>query len=232
MQPNLVILGPTATVISAFQEAGFKQISIVPYPSSVNISIKSEQALPFKSVWYAGAARQDKGFGKVVDLIKYVNDLGLNIPFTLQTSPDHYGKYDDATKSDITRLHRIPYKYIKIYSDTLSNDQYKSNFLGAICIQPYLASDFADRISGVTLDALLTGSPIVCSEGTWTARQVERFKAGIVFNSTSPADMLDSIEKVITDYEHYSKNARLASQTLQKEHSSTHLAKILAETID
>jgi hypothetical protein len=225
-------LGPTSTVISAFQEAGFKQATIIPYPSSANISKNSEQALPFKRVWYAGAARQDKGFGKVVDLIKYVNDLALNIPFTLQTSPDHYGKYDDATKSDITRLHRIHYKYIEICGDTLSNDQYKNYFLGAICIQPYLASDFADRISGVTLDALLIGSPIVCSEGTWTARQVERFKAGVIFKSTSPTDMLDSIKKVITDYAHYSKNARLASQTLQKEHSATHLAKTLAESID
>lgn len=226
-QPDLVILGPTPSVVEVFQAAGFKSAHVVPYPVSAKTLTNDTQVQQFSRVWFAGAARQDKGFGKVVDLIEYANSLGLKIPFMLQTSPAHYDKYDAETKADIERLKNISYSHLEICPDTLSKDVYTHLFSGAICIQPYQASDFADRISGVTLDALSAGSPIVTSAGTWMARQVERFDAGIVFDSTSPVQMLKAIEKVIAKYEYYGKKAAIAGQILQDEHSANHLANII-----
>lgn len=226
-QPNLVILGPTLSVVKVFQDAGFKHAHLVPYPISVEALKNSAQVQPFSRVWFAGAARQDKGFGKVVDLIEYVGSLGLNIPFTLQTSSDHFGKYDTETKADIARLKRIAYAHLEILNDTLSTEVYSHLFAGAVCIQPYRAADFADRISGVTLDALSAGSPIVTSAGTWIARQVERFDAGIVVDTTSPEQLLTAIKKVIAEYECYSKKTIIAGQTLQDEHSANHLANVI-----
>jgi glycosyltransferase involved in cell wall biosynthesis len=226
-QPHLVILGPTPTVVKVFQDAGFKRVHVVPYPISAVTLKNHNQVQPFSRVWFAGAARQDKGFGKVVDLIEYASSLGLKIPFALQTSPDHYGKYDAETKADITRLKSIPYSHLEICPDTLSKDAYTHFFSGAICIQPYQSSDFADRISGVTLDALSAGCPIVTSAGTWIARQVERFDAGVVFDSISPGHMLTAINKVIAEYEFYSKKAMIAGQILQDEHNANHLANII-----
>jgi glycosyltransferase involved in cell wall biosynthesis len=226
-QPNLVILGPTPSVVKVFQDAGFKRAHVVPYPISADTLKKDTQVQLFSRVLFAGAARKDKGFGKVVDLIEYAGSLGLKIPFTLQTSPDHYDKYDAETKADIARLKSISYSHLEICPDTLSKDAYTDLFSGAICIQPYRSSNFADRISGVTLDALSAGSPIVTSAGTWMARQVERFDAGVVFDSSSPGHMLNAIKKVIAEYEHYSKKAMIAGQTLQDEHSANHLANII-----
>lgn len=226
-QPHLVLLGPTLSVVKVFQDAGFKRAYVVPYPISAVTLKNHTQVQPFSRVWFAGAARKDKGFGKVVDLIEYASSLGLNIPFTLQTSSDHYGKYDAETKADITRLKSIPYSHLEIRADTLSKDAYTNLFSGAICIQPYQSSDFADRISGVTLDALSAGSPIVTSAGTWIARQVERFDAGVIVDTTSPGHMLTAIKKVIAEYESYSKKAMIAGQTLQDEHSANHLSSII-----
>jgi hypothetical protein len=226
-QPHLVILGPTQSVVKVFQDSGFKRTHVVPYPISAVTLKNHTQVQSFSRVWFAGAARQDKGFGKVVDLIEHASSLGLKIPFTLQTSSDHYGKYDAETKADITRLKSIPYSHLEIRADTLSKDAYTNLFLGAICIQPYLSSDFADRISGVTLDALSAGSPIVTSAGTWIARQVERFDAGVVFDTTSPGHMLTAINKVIAEYDYYSRKAMIAGQTLQDENSANHLASII-----
>jgi hypothetical protein len=226
-QPNMVILGPTPSVVKVFQDAGFERAHVVPYPISADALKSDMQVQLFSRVWFAGAARRDKGFGKVVDLIEYASSVGLKIPFTLQTSPDHYGKYDAETKADITRLKSIAYSHLEIRADTLSKDAYTNLFLGAICIQPYLSSDFADRISGVTLDALSAGSPIVTSAGTWIARQVERFDAGVVFDTTSPGHIFTAINKVIAEYDYYSRKAMIAGQTLQAEHSANHLASII-----
>jgi glycosyltransferase involved in cell wall biosynthesis len=226
-QPHLVILGPTLSVVKVFQDAGFKHAHLVPYPISAVASKNPAQLQSFSRVWFAGAARQDKGFGKVVDLIEYVGRLGLNIPFTLQTSSDHFGKYDTETKADIARLKKITYAHLEMCTDTLSTEAYTHLFAGAICIQPYRTADFVDRISGVTLDALSAGSPIVTSAGTWIARQVERFDAGVIVDTTSPEQMLTAIEKVIAEYEYYSKKAIIAGQTLQDEHSANHLANVI-----
>lgn len=226
-QPNLVILGPTPSVVKVFQEAGFKQVHLVPYPVSVVVLKKPAQVPPFSRVWFAGAARQDKGFGKVVDLIEYVGNLGLDIPFTLQTSSDHFGKYDAETRADIARLKKLTYAHLEMLTDTLTTEVYSRLFTGAICIQPYRTADFADRISGVTLDALSAGSPVVTSAGTWIARQIERFDAGIIVDTTSPEHLLMAIKKVIAEYKYYSEKAVIAGQTLQDEHSANHLANVI-----
>ncbi|WP_262964054.1 glycosyltransferase [Methylobacter psychrophilus] len=226
-QPNLVILGPTDSVVKVFQEAGFKQAHLVPYPVSAVVSKNPAQATPFSRVWFAGAARQDKGFDKVVDLIEHVGNLGIDIPFTLQTSSDHFGKYDAETKADIARLKKLTYAHLQMCADTLSTEAYSRLFIGAICIQPYRTADFADRISGVTLDALSAGSPVVTSAGTWIARQVERFDAGIIVDTTSPEHLLAAIKKVIAEYKYYSEKAVTAGQTLQDEHSANHLANVI-----
>jgi len=39
--------------------------------------------------------------------------------------------------------------------------------------------------------------------------------------------MLTAIEKVIAEYEYYSKKAIIAGQTLQDEHSANHLANVI-----
>jgi glycosyltransferase involved in cell wall biosynthesis len=145
----------------------------------------------------------------------------------LQTSADHYGKYDQETKSDIARLKNIPYPHLEMCENTLTQEAYNEFFVGAICIQPYLPIDFADRISGITLDALSAGSPIVTTAGTWMARQVIRFDAGIVVETTSPDVMLVAIESIIANYNYFSKNSITAGRTLQDEHSAHHLANFI-----
>lgn len=219
-QPNLAILGPTPSVIKTFQEAGFDNARIVPYPISAQTRHGQTEHDSFTGLLYAGAARQDKGISEVVNLVEYMNKLGLQIPFRLQNSPDHRGKYDEVTKAEIQRLEKIPYPYLRLFPETLKPDEYAELFAGAICIQLYDADLFADRISGVTLDALSAGSPIVVTAGTWTARMVQRFDAGRIIDDTGPEKTLSAIQEIIADYPRYSKNAYAAGQVLQQENSA------------
>lgn len=228
-QPNLVILGPTPSVINTFQEAGFENARIVPYPVSVQTQHGKTEHSGFTGLLYAGAARQDKGISDVVGLVEYMSKLGLQIPFRIQNSPDHRGKYDEITKAEIQRLEKIPYPFLRLFPETLKPDEYPGLFTGAICIQLYNADLFSDRISGVTLDALFAGSPIVATAGTWTARMVQRFDAGIIIDSTGPEKTLSAIQEIIADYPRYSKNAYAAGLVLQQENSAEFLFNTLAE---
>jgi len=228
-QANLVILGPTPSVIRTFQDAGFKNVRIVPYPISAQIRHDKSEHNSFTGLLYAGAARQDKGISDVVNLVEYMNKLKLQIPFKLQNSPDHRGKYDEITKAEIRRLEKISYPYLQLFPETLTQDQYAALFAGAICIQLYNADLFADRISGVTLDALSAGSPIVATTGTWTARMVQRFDAGKIIDSTGPESTLSAIREIIADYPRYSQNAYAGGLVMQQENSAEYLFNALIE---
>lgn len=226
-QPNLVVLGPTHSVVDVFKEAGFSNAHHVPYPISAKTRTGRFAHDDFKGLLYAGAARQDKGISHVVDLVEHLNELALQIPFKLQNSPDHYGQYDAATKADLQRLGQINYPYLQLFPETLSADEYANMFAGAICIQLYNPALFADRISGVTLDALCAGSPVITTAGTWIARIVQRFDAGIVVDSPEPEKTLHAAQKIIAEYPRYKKNAYMAGLTLQQENSAEFLLNTL-----
>ncbi len=228
-QPNLMILGPTPSVLNPFQQAGFENTRIVPYPISAQTQNHKAQHDIFTGLLYAGAARQDKGISEVVDLVEHLNKLGLQIPFRLQTSPDHRGKYDAVTKAEIQRLEKIRYPYLSLYRETLRPDEYAQLFAGAICIQLYNADLFSDRVSGVTLDALTAGSPIIATAGTWIARMVQRFDAGKVIGSREPENVLSAVREIIDEYPRYSNNAYAAGQVLQQENSAGFLFTTLVE---
>lgn len=222
-QPNLEILGPTASVVKVFQDAGFQNAHVVPYPILEQEVRHRAEPVAFRHLLFAGAARQDKGFSHVVDLVEYLHDRGMKMPVTLQTSPEHYGKYDAKTKADILRLQAIAYPYLMLSPETLGKSEYAALFEGAICLQLYDTTDFSDRISGVTLDAFSAGCPIVSSAGTWIARMAQRFDSGEVVADMSPQSVLSAVQHIVSAYARYNQHAIAAGKTLQEENNAASL---------
>ena len=226
-QPNLVILGPTPSVIKVFQEAGFIDVRLASYPIYQYESMNLAEETRFRYLLYAGAARQDKGFTHVVDLVEYLQEHKLTIPVVIQTSSEHYGKYSAQVEADIKRLKACTYPHLKLRTETLDVSEYRSLFSGAISLQFYNPTDFCDRISGVTLDAFSAGSPIVTMTGTWMSRMAQRFGAGASVSNISPSHILPVIQELIAGFSRYSKNAFDASKVLREENSARILIDVL-----
>lgn len=226
--PELVILTPTISVYEEFRSAGFSHIQLVPYPITQRKA--ADQLSPvseFSHLLFAGAARKDKGFSAIVDLVELLAEKGLRLPVTIQTSADHYNKYDDTTLQDLKRLEECNYPLLRKQADTLLPPEYLGLFVGAICLQPYNRHDFADRISGITLDALSSGCPVITLQGTWMGGIVEHFQAGIVIDHSAPVEMLSAVQRIIADYDRYRLNALRAGASLQEQHSPNSLFKAL-----
>lgn len=224
-QPNFVIFGTTPTALEAFENLGFTHTHVVPYPLSASALATSPQ--PFSSVLFAGAARQDKGFTQVVNLVEYAAEKKLNIPFLIQCSAEHFSKYDATTKADVARLKKTTYPHLTISAETLDAQQYAAQFAGAICIQLYNTKDFADRVSGVTLDAVAAGSPILTVADTWMAKHVQQFNAGKVLHTTAPEAAIGALNEMIANYAIYNKNALSAGNMLQQVHQAQQLTQLL-----
>jgi hypothetical protein len=210
--PQVTILTTTESATAIFKSAGFERVTWLPYPITAAQAKSSESG--FRHLLYAGAARADKGFGAVVDLVELLQRRGMRVPITVQASAEHYGKYDEATRANLARLERSGYASLRLVRETLDPAQYADLFRGAICLQPYDRNDYRDRVSGVTLDALTYGAPVIGPAGTWIERQFAEDSAGVALEDMGAESMLGAAQAVMASYERYRNNALAAGKRL------------------
>lgn len=226
-QPDVVVMGPTESVVDVFREAGFGQALTVPYPITPVDPEGRPEEVGFRHLLFAGAARIDKGFPDIVNLVAHLYAQKKALPVSIQVSPDHYDRYTTRVRAEIDRLGKIGYPHLRLRPETLDGREYTEQFRGAICLQPYDRADFADRMSGITLDALSNGCPVVTLKGTWMGRVVERFDAGKVVDDATPRRFLEGVEEILGNYGRYRRNALHAGAALQQELSASRLFEIV-----
>lgn len=217
-QPNLQIFGPTPAVVDLFARCGF-QARLVPYP--VEATDETPAAVePFRHLLVAGGARMDKGLDRIVALVDEMQARGSTLAMTIQTSAEAQHARDAEVAGLLDRLRRSALPGLVLRSEALAPDAYRALFRGAIVVQPYRAADFADRVSGVTLDALAAGAPVVATAGTWMARLIDAHGAGVAVADLGAPSLRAAIETVRADYAGFAARARRASQQLRESHSA------------
>jgi glycosyltransferase involved in cell wall biosynthesis len=221
-QPELHVLAPTDAIAAILQSAGFRRVERVAYPLSPQARPKREPG-PFRHLLFAGAARLDKGFPRVVDLVERLAKEGETLPLAIQTSARHYEKHDAPIARELARLERCAYAGLRTHPETLDSSAYFALFDGAVCLQPYDRGEFAGRVSAVTVDALACGAPIVTTAGTWMGAQVERFHAGLALDDLSAPALHEAVRTLVASYDRYSVNAREAARAIEREHDPARL---------
>jgi glycosyltransferase involved in cell wall biosynthesis len=223
-QPELGVLAATEACVSDLREAGFRRARFAPYPLAPSTHPPAD-APAFRHLLFAGAARIDKGFPRVVDLVERLAHAGADsaLPLAIQTSARHYGKLDPAVARELERLERIQYPALRTHPQTLERAAYGELFHGAICLQPYDRAEFAERVSAVTVDALARGAPIITSAGTWMGRAVTRWGAGLTLDRPDAAALEQAARAIAADYPRYSALARKAAAAIHEQHSARHL---------
>lgn len=227
-QPALEILAPTAEVADFFRQCGFRT-TLVPYPIDRAGAPPAAAPQPFRHLLVAGAARIDKGFAQVVDLVAEMQQRRLSLPIVVQASQEDAAHPDPEVQRQLERLRAIGYPALTLVTETLAPAAYRALFEGSIVVQPYRAADFRDRVSGVTLDALAAAAPVVVTAGTWMARLAEQHQAGLAVSGVQAADWLQAVQRVQASYEHHAQAAAAASAALQADHSARHLIDVVLE---
>ncbi|HXY05552.1 MAG TPA: hypothetical protein VEI05_03315 [Burkholderiaceae bacterium] len=197
-QPDVELFGTSEEIVQRLRAAGFAHVRrVLPVLAAASPATGRGE---FRHLLSAGAARADKGFTRIVDLVELMASTGSTLPITVQTSGDHYGRYDERTLADLARLRKVTYPHLTVLHDTLDAAQYSQLFPGAVCLQPYEPAEYADKMSAVTFDALRAGAPIVTLAGTTMARIVEQSGAGIVLTGTSAPELLRAASTAMADY--------------------------------
>ncbi len=154
---------------------------------------------------------------------------GLRIPIVVQASQSGREAAEPDLAAAIGRLQASGYPGLSICSETLDPAAYRELFEGGVVIQPYRAEDFRDRVSGVTLDALGAGCPVVVTAQTWMAAVAERFDAGVATADLSGRGLLAAVETVLADRDRYAAGARTAARELRTQHSARRLLDAVLE---
>jgi glycosyltransferase involved in cell wall biosynthesis len=182
----------------------------------------------FRHVLFAGAARVDKGFDRVHALLAHFMSTENRPPVLLQASPPHTGALEPQVQKSLHELDALGYPHMRKNTQTLHEDEYFEQFRGGICLQLYDPQAFAvDRVSGVTLDALGCGCPVIATAGTWMAKVVERFDAGVVMADRSAPVVAEAVGRIVDEYEAYHRRALEGGRILRQEHDAGHLLKII-----
>ena len=106
----------------------------------------------------------------------------------------------------------------------------------------YDSKNYAVRSSGVLVEALATGTPVIVPAGTWMARQVQsagqmssvlssmndvRGPVGLIYHDIQ--DVPSLLRRLIEHYSDYCENARAFARLWHKKHNAERLGAMLEE---
>lgn len=214
--PETRVLCTTDSLAASIRDSGFTDVREQAYPFEVpNLAPQNN---PFRHIIFPGIARMDKNLPFMAELLSHMSRKKSSIPMMIQAAPNHHGEYAADVSQTLHDIEATLYPHLNMPKASLSDDEYLNQFVGGICLQPYVTSEYSNKISGITLDALTRGCPVIVQKGIHSAELVEQFKAGICLDSCDPDSWLEAMEKVVHDYATYKNNCRKAFEYLARTH--------------
>jgi len=213
---SCVALATTPTVARSLRMIGWRRVREVRYP--VIAPDRIPPPMQFSHVRVAGPLRFNKGLAAITELVMRWVEREEAIRLYLQATPKHGRRHGRREGLLLDRIEAIAYRHLELRSAALDRDRYLDGFHGAITLVAYDPAKFSDQVSGVSLDALLCGSPIIASEGTLAADLVREFGAGEVVPYDDATALDEAIHRVVHGWDQHSRRAREAAEILAKRH--------------
>ena len=221
-----LFLATTRGVGEQLHAANIDHVGVIHYPAT-----RAQGALlraPFRHLLMAGAARINKGLDVVAGFAELLAQRNADLPLIVQVSPKHVDHHGSREGAVVARLLAAHYRGLVADAKSPDRQEYAARYCGALVLAPYEREKFADGVSGIVLDALLHGAPVITSAGTWAAEVVERFDAGVVLRERTAEHLAAASEKVLAKWALYADNAARASDALSLEHDPRTVAKLIA----
>lgn len=220
--PGVIVLAPTQSTVHHLRELGARRIEMVDYPfagledRAAATATRTPPAQP--AIVAAGAARMDKGLPITVGLVESLAADGRDVEVRIQASPTHWGDVRPDVATELARLDAVGYASLRREDATLTDDQFRCFVRDGIAFLPYDAEMFRDRVSGVAVDALIEGSPIITSHGSWMAGLVNQFEAGVVVKGHDVRSWRAAVDQVLEQWHTFRARAVDAAQELARIH--------------
>ena len=222
---HALAIAPTEPIAQALREKGWRRVACVPYPALGPEHPPEPQ--PFSHLLMAGAARLNKGLDLIAALAVRWAREGRTTPMMVQVSKKHALKHGRREVALVDTLLGSGYRGLVSDDRAPDRDGYVARFRGALVLAPYERERFSAAVSGVVLDALLHGAPVIATRGTWPGAQVERFGAGITIEERTPEALGAAIDTVLAQWDAYAARACEAARVLAREHDPRRILELV-----
>ncbi len=231
---------PTESMATRYNALGIGQFVELPYPVHVVPAGPWEGVYPLK-ICCAGHVRRDKGRFELAQLVELLwEPLSQGeIQLWLQGSRHKYRTLPAQALRHPSALRLVPHP--------LPTPQYVQLIASAdIGLFLYDPNTFRRRCSGVLVEMLAAGIPVVVPAGTWLSQQLESAGAehvasgttrdlsarsvgrvGLIANSTE--DFAEAIHRMVKHYPHFRSSASHFGESWRERHSPENALRIMLE---
>jgi glycosyltransferase involved in cell wall biosynthesis len=110
---------------------------------------------------------------------------------------------------------------VNILERRLSNREYSSYFsVSDFIVMPYRKSTYYNRISGVAVEAALSGKPMIVTENTWLSWAVSKFGVGLSVAESDADAWSMAIERCLSERSALQSEAQ-SRVTVAKQYNSS-----------
>lgn len=152
-----------------------------------------------------GNAREEKGFGEILKAIEALisTDGAEGCEFVLQANHP-----EAALKDRIEAFAARQIPGVILVQEALDPASYRNLLESAdIVLLPYWRSVYRERTSGVFVEALTAGKPVIATERTWMSDELASHGAGILCKDQDPASLVEAIQRSVRELPELSRKA-------------------------
>jgi FkbM family methyltransferase len=227
---RLHLTAPTSRIADQIESLFAVRLPVAPHPSTtfsdketteLTASPSSQAGETFR-ILFPGGVRMEKGFHLTIESARLLAEDSSN-KLIVRANPKNS---DPTLKSQIDKLSEFD---AQVVSRSLNDEEFQE-FLaeGDIIVCPYLKSAFAARTSGLVIDAMILGKPVVALEGTWLGDLVTKEGFGLAV-APDAVSIARAVEKIKERYAYFASRAADARSTYLQNNSWTKLVADITE---
>jgi len=185
-------------------------------------NVAGKRTIRFASL---GNARAEKGILEILAatrmLPRTIEDQ--NVEFLLQVNDP-----DAQCRSEIFRFRQDAPSNVTFIDRALSSDEYRRALESVdVVLAPYWRDIYQSRTSGIFLEAVAAGKPVVATKDTWMEDELSKYGAGSVTHDRDPQDLASTIIRVALDFANLSRIAKATAKNCRAIHSPERLLALL-----
>jgi tetratricopeptide (TPR) repeat protein len=206
-------------------------IEVFSIPHTVHTVLSPQHACPNFSnrplrLVSLGNARDEKGYLEILQAIHILHAYhgATGLEFVLQSNR--------ATREVEDAIHSFQ-KYglpnVRLLFAELKTQEYYQLLQSAdVVLLPYWRNIYEARTSGILVEALAAGKPVIVTEDTWMSDQLKEYGSGLVCRDHSPQKLVQAILEIKTHYPAHWQRAQETRAAWQAKHNPQVLFQQLA----
>ena len=142
----------------------------------------------------------NKGYLIAVDIVKKLTPSKDILYKFIMRKPTSGNPHAELAAKEVKEL-------TEFFDDELPEDDFAQLLKSTdIIVLPYSQTAFSYRTSGLFIDAIYLGKPVVSLKGTWMGNRIEEFGCGAVAITHDANSFAEAIKEVANNYSTYQKN--------------------------